>query len=105
MSTTNEILSSLRDLHSIARDLQSKATRTETKLVRGFEELGVNISTGDDWLTVDDVERTVTVTTLGRSTLVMLTDMARRGATQVGKEYTVLHRGRVAGSVVFTPPR
>jgi len=105
MSTDNEILSRLRDLQVATRDLQTKATRAETKLVRGFEELGVNISTGDDWLTVDDIDRTVTVTTLGRSTLVMLTDMARRGATQVGKEYTILHRGRVAGSVVFNPTR
>jgi len=105
MSIDNEILRRLNDLQATTRDLQAKATRAETKLVRGFEEMGVNISTGDDWLTVDDVDRTVTVTTLGRSTLVMLTDMARRGATQVGKEYTILHRGRVAGSVIFNPPR
>lgn len=105
MSIDNEILSRLRDLQATTRDMQAKATRVETKLVRGFEELGVNISTGDDWLTVDDVDRTVTVTTLGRSTLVMLTDMARRGATQVGKEYTILFHGRVAGTVVFNPPR
>ena len=95
MSIDNEIL-------SILRDLQGKATRTETKLVRGFEELGVNISTDGGWLRVNDVERTVRVNTLGRSIMVLLTEMKRAGATQVGKAYDITYAGKHVGSIVYT---
>lgn len=83
------------------KDLHSRMARIESKLVRGFEELGVNITTSFDWLSVDDNQRTVYISTLGRSLMVILSDMGRRGATQVGKEYTLVHQGKTVGSVVF----
>ena len=83
------------------RDVVNRLTRMESKLVRGFEELGINISTGADWLTVDDATRVVYVSTIGRSLAVMLTDMQRQGATQEGKEYEIVHRGEVIGSIAY----
>tara|TARA_B110000977_G_scaffold90910_1_gene120700 strand:+ start:4816 stop:5100 length:285 start_codon:yes stop_codon:yes gene_type:complete len=83
------------------KELHSRMARIESKLVRGFEELGVNITTSHDWLTVDDTQRTVYISTLGRSLMVILSDMGRRGATQIGKEYTLIHQGNGVGSVVF----
>lgn len=83
------------------RDMMGRVMRIETKLTRGFEELGVNIDAESDWLTVDDTQRVVYVTTLGRSLTVMLSDMARAGAEQVGKLYDIVHRGDVVGSIVF----
>ncbi|CAB5219948.1 hypothetical protein UFOVP232_10 [uncultured Caudovirales phage] len=83
------------------KDLLFRLTRIETKLVRGFEELGVNIDKDNDWLSVDDEARVVYVSTLGRSMTVMLSDMARAGAKQLGKEYDIVHRGDLIGTVVY----
>jgi hypothetical protein len=83
------------------RDLINRLIRIESKLVRGFEELGVNIVSRDDWLTVDNAARTVFISTLGRSMTVMLSDMERAGATHVGKEYEIVHKGEVVGTVIF----
>ena len=41
------------------------------------------------------------VSTLGRSMTVLLSDMARAGATQEGKVYDIVHRGDIVGSVTF----
>ncbi len=85
------------------QDVINRLTRVESKLVRGFEELGVNINSRSDWLTVDEPSRTVFISTLGRSLTVMLNDMARAGATQVGKEYEIVHKGDVVGTVILKP--
>ena len=55
----------------------------------------------DDWLTIDNAARTVFISTLGRSMTVMLSDMERAGATHVGKEYEIVHKGEVVGTVIF----
>ena len=85
------------------QDVINRLTRVESKLVRGFEELGVNIVSNKDWLTVDEPSRTVFISTLGRSLTVMLNDMARAGAAQWGKTYDVVHRGNIVGTIVLTP--
>ena len=83
------------------RDMVGRLTRLESKLVRGFEQLGVNIDTDRNWLSVDDPQRVVYVNTLGRSLMVMLNDMDTKGATQVGKEYEIVHRGDLIGTIIF----
>lgn len=75
--------------------------RIETKLTRFAEELGVNIVSDPDWLTVNDSTRTVYISTLGRSLSVMLHDMKRQGATKVGQYYDIIHRGDAVGQIVF----
>ena len=85
------------------RDVMCRLTRLESKLVRGFEEMGVNISNDENWLVVDDDDRTVHLTTLGRSMMVMLVEMERRGATRVGKEYDIFYQGESVGSLVYRP--
>lgn len=85
------------------KELHNRMARIESKLVRGFEELGVNITTSHDWLSVDDQSQVVYISTLGRSLMVIISDMARRGATKIGKEYTLVHQGSDVGSIVFTP--
>jgi hypothetical protein len=91
----------MKPAFSLDRELVNRLTRIESKLVRGFEELGVNIDQDRDWLTVDDAARVVYVSTLGRSLMVILNDMQRAGATQDGKEYDIVHRGEVMGTVTF----
>lgn len=83
------------------RDMMNRAMRIETKLTRGFEELGVNIDADTEWLTLDEEQRVVYVATMGRSMTVLLSDMARAGAKQEGKQYDIVHRGEVVGAVVF----
>lgn len=83
------------------RDLMNRVMRIETKLTRGFEELGVNIDADTEWLTLDEEQCVVYVATMGRSMTVLLSDMARAGAKQEGKHYDIVHRGDVVGSVVF----
>lgn len=83
------------------RELMNRLVRIESKLVRGFEELGVNIDKDNEWLTLDEAASVVYVSTLGRSMTVLLSDMARAGATQEGKVYDVVHRGDIVGSITF----
>lgn len=83
------------------RDMMNRLMRVETKLTRGFEELGVNIDADAEWLTLDEAQRVVYVSTLGRSMTVMLSDMARAGAKQEGLLYDIVHRGDVVGTIVF----
>lgn len=83
------------------KELVNRLTRIETKLVRGFEELGVNIDKDNEWLTLDEESRVVYVSTLGRSMTVLLSDMARAGAKQIGKEYDIVHRGNIVGSITL----
>lgn len=83
------------------KSVMARLVRVESKLVRGFEELGVNIDQEDNWLTVDDANRYVYISTMGRSLTVILTEMARHGATKEGYGYELVHRGEVVGTVVF----
>jgi hypothetical protein len=87
------------------KDLYNRMARIESKLVRGFEELGVNIATAPDWLTVDDTSRVVYISSMGRSLMVIMSDMARRGASQYGNEYTLVHQGDEVGTLVFAKAR
>jgi hypothetical protein len=89
--------------NNLEREIMNRMVRIESKLVRGFEELGVNIDKDNAWLSVDDVQRMVFVSTLGRSLTVILSDMARQGATQLGKTYEIMYRNTNVGSVVFRP--
>jgi hypothetical protein len=85
------------------REILNRLVRIESKLVRGFEELGVNIDIESDWITVDDATRTVYISTLGRSLTVMLSDMVRLGAKQIGKDYEIVHKGTNVGVINFRP--
>jgi hypothetical protein len=88
-------------LYKLEKELLNRLVRIESKLVRGFEELGVNIDKDNEWLTLDEESAVVYVSTLGRSMTVLLSDMARAGATKVGKEYDIVHRGDIIGTITF----
>lgn len=86
-------------LSRMERESISRLTRIESKLVRGFEELGISTDKDGEWLTVDDDARVVYVSTIGRSLMVLLTDMARLGATHFGQSYEVVHKGEAIAHV------
>ena len=74
-------------------------TRIESKLVRGFEELGISTDKREDWLTVDNDARIVYVDTIGRSLMVLLSEMQRHGATHYGENYEIVHKGETIALV------
>jgi hypothetical protein len=88
-------------LSKFEQNITTRLTRTESKLVRGFEELGITTDTRNNWLTVDDAARIVYVDTIGRSLMVLLADMARQGATHYGDNYEVVHKGETIAVVEF----
>lgn len=89
----------MRELGEIKR----RQIRTETKLNRFAEELGIPIEQDEEWLSVDEGGLQVYLSTLGRSHLAMLSEMARRGAKSVGKSYELIHRGEHVGTIIYRP--
>lgn len=90
-------------MSNFERELMNRLIRIESKLVRGFEEIGVNIDKDANWLSVDNAARVVYIATLGRSMTVILSDMAREGATHQGEVYELIHKGDVVGTILFNP--
>lgn len=88
-------------ISALDHNTNSRLRRIESKLVRGFEELGISTDKNDGWLTVDDDARIVYVDTIGRSLMVMLSDMARCGATAYGENYEIIHKGEQIAVVEF----
>ena len=82
-------------------DLKERLSRIETKLVRGFEEMGIDTDVQADWLSVDDPSRTIYLTTQGRSLQVIRNVAKQRGATQRGKTYELVIRGEVVGTLIL----
>ena len=81
----------------------SRLIRLESKLVRGFEELGISLDVQRDWLTVDDAGHTVYVSTLGRSLSVIMQEMKAQGATNVGEFYCVVCEGEEIAHLKYKP--
>lgn len=84
------------------RNLKTHLIRLESKLVRGFEELGINIDKDPDWMSVDDDAGVVYVTTLGRSLMVMLADMKRKGASREGYPYEIVFNDCKVGTIIYS---
>jgi hypothetical protein len=82
-------------------DVLNKLTRLESKMVRGFEELGADTDADPNWLSVDDASRVIYVSTLGRSFKIMHSVAVAKGAKQFGKEYDIVHKGDVVGTVTL----
>ena len=83
------------------REISRTLRRIETKLVLFAEAMGVHTEADPDWLTVDDASRTIFLSTLSRSYLVMHTTAGAQGATQVGKSYDLVHKGETVGTMIL----
>ena len=92
-----------RRVSKIQRGMNNRLTRIESKLVRGFEELGISTDKNPEWLQVDDDAMVVYIDTIGRSIMVMLADMARAGATKFGQSYEIIHNEKSYGFIVLQP--
>ena len=86
---------------SIDSEILNRLTRIESKVVRGFEELGIDIDVDPNWMTVDEPSRTLYVSSLARSLKIMNSEARRRGASHIGKEYDVVHRVNVVATLTL----
>lgn len=84
---------------SIDNEIYERVKRIETKLIRGFEEMGINTDVDPDWLSVDDAARVIYLSTTGRSLTVINSQALRKGARQIGKQYMLVHKGEEVGSL------
>lgn len=82
------------------KELLTRIVRLETKLVRGFAELGIDLD-DDNWIQVDRKRKIVYVNTLGRSIKVILKKMERMGAKDYGQEYDLYYNERFFGTIVY----
>jgi hypothetical protein len=103
MSELIEYEELLRRVSKLDREMLTRLKRVESKLVRGFEELGISTDKKDDWIHIDDEARVVYIDTVGRSIMVLLSDMARVGATHFGQPYEIIHKEKSIGYVVLQP--
>ncbi len=86
------------------KSIFTRIVRLETKLVRGFEELGVNIDNNENWLVIDEASRSVFLTTLGRSPMVIMATMREMGAKCIGEEYTIYYKNNYFGKMILSLP-
>lgn len=84
--------------------LEQRLIRLETKLVRGFEEMGINIDSDQDWIRVDEANARVYMRTMSRSMKVLLATMQRLGARRFGEEYKLFVNNNYFGSILFKDP-
>lgn len=82
------------------KDLMMRLVRIETKMTRGFSEIGVDIDE-EDWLEVDDENKNVYISTLGRALKIMIKAMQLKGATQKNQEYSIYYQDEIIGSIVY----
>lgn len=73
--------------------IENRLTRMETKMIRGFEELGVDTDIDHDWLSVQD--GTIFIANLGRSLKVIMETARKKGAKIGEHEYEIVHKGKV----------
>lgn len=79
--------------------IEDKMTRLETRITRGFEELGIDTYAHSDWLFVDNATRTIHVTTGGRSLLVIAKTAKNKGAELDDHDYHLCLEGDVIGTL------
>jgi len=81
-------------------EVVDRLRRLETRLVVGFETLGIDTYDKKDWLEVDEAEGCIYVTTLGRS-IQVINDTAKKLGAKPGKQYEIIWRDEVRGTVVI----
>ncbi len=82
-------------------EVLNRLVRLESKVVRGFEEMGIDTDANPNWLSVDDASRVIYVSTIARSFKLMHSVAIAKGASQFGKEYDIVHKGDVIGTMTL----
>ena len=88
-----------KKINKLEKSLARRLIRTESRLVRGFAELGVDIGGEPGWAELDEQKKIITIDTLGRSLVVLITELERLGANHYGELYTIVYDGEIIGSI------
>lgn len=87
-------------INKIHKEIMARLVRMETKLVRGFSEMGIDLDC-EDWMEVDDRDQAIYLKTMGRSMMVITSNMKKLGATKLGQDYDLIFEGKVVGSILY----
>lgn len=90
----------MNDNINATKDLLLRIVRLETKLVRGFSEMGIDLDE-DNWISIDNKKRNVYINTLGRSLKVILKTMEKHGIKDYGEEFDVYYKEQYFGTIVY----
>jgi hypothetical protein len=84
--------------------LIERLQRIESRLVRGFSELGVRVTDDEDWFVVDHSSKTISLKSSGKS--IASIEIAMRAAgCEVGSMYDLLIAGDRTGTLLMRPAR
>ena len=79
-------------------EVLQRLKRVETRVMRGFEGIGVDLYDSTDWLSLDESAHTIYVSTMGRS-IQVINDSAKKLGAKVGRTYDVVWRGDVKATI------
>ena len=79
-------------------EIAERLGRIETRIMRGFEEIGVDLYDRKDWLSVDEPSSTIYVSTMGRS-LQVINNTAKKQGAVLKKNYEIVWRGQVMATI------
>lgn len=81
-------------------DLMKRIVRLETKIERGFSEIGVDINQ-KNWMKIDDENKIVYIDNLGRALKVIIKKMECLGASKNLESYKLVYNDKIVGSIIF----
>ena len=81
-------------------DLMKRIVRLETKIERGFSEIGVDINQ-KNWMKIDDENKIVYIDNLGRALKVIIKKMESLGASKNLESYSLIYNDKIIGSIIF----
>ena len=79
--------------------LTSRLIRIESKLVRGFEELGINIDSDEQWIDINDDDKTINLNTLGRS-LMVIYNTVNISDSHPKEPYSLYFKNKLIGEIL-----
>jgi hypothetical protein len=82
------------------KDIKKSLLRIETRMVRGFEKMGISVMDVTDWFTVDLEEKCIYITALSK-TIKGLQLAMRDCGCEPNTPYTVYFNGGIIGTVQY----
>lgn len=82
------------DRNHVMEDIAGKLTRIETRMMRGFEALGVNVKATPGWMLVDEVTQTIVLNSDHYTLYAINEELDRLGVVTNG-QYEVKFQNRV----------
>ena len=79
-------------------DIMNRLTRIETKVVRGFDAIGVNTNIEKHWFIIDDQSKEIKLKTLGRSIYSLLKEIEHENVS-VKTRYTIVFDNEKIGDI------